>query len=83
MAFTDDHPPFSSANLDDYAVGQPLKARRHRRDTATIALVMLSENLAGRLVKPGPTGEAASELGGIVAAAGHQTSEQPLLFGGA
>jgi hypothetical protein len=43
---------------------------------------MLGEKLAGRLVEPGPTGKAASELGGIVPASGHQPSEQPFLFGG-
>src|SRR6516162_7140823 len=55
VAFADDHPPFSSADIDDQPIGKPLKARGRRRDAAAIALVMLGEKFARRLVEPCPT----------------------------
>ena len=56
--------------------GARIEAARRSIDLASETLTL------SRLVKPGPTGEAASQLGGIVPASGHQAGEQPFLFGG-
>jgi len=46
MAFTGDHSPFQTTDLDNRPLGEPLKARRHRRDAAAIALMMFGKKLA-------------------------------------
>ena len=82
MALANDHSPFPPANFYDQPVGKPPKARRNRRDTAAIALVMFGKKLARRFVESCPTGKVTAQSARIVGAPGHQASEQPLLFTG-
>ena len=71
MAFADDDPPLPSADLDHHPVGEPPKARRHRRDAAAVAVLPLAEELARRRVEPGATGEIAAQRREILGAAAH------------
>ena len=67
-----------------HTVGMPLKARGHGRDTATIALVMLGEKFARRLVEPCTTSKVTAQRAGIVldsatgvsAVAGHRATRK-------
>ena len=80
MAFADDHPPLSSTDFDGHPVGQPLKTRRHRGNTAAIALFPLAEELDRRRVEPGTAGEVAARGGEIIITAAHHAGKQPFFF---
>ena len=81
MAFADDDPPFPTADLDRHPVGKPPKARRHRRDTAAIAVFPLAEELDRCRVEPRTMSKTAAQRGKILVAAAHHPGEQPFLFG--
>ena len=81
MAFPDDDPPFPSADLDRHPVGKPLKARRHRWDTAAVAFLPLAEELSFRVVETGAAREIAPHRGEILGSMAHHPSGQPFLLG--
>src|SRR5258708_25834294 len=80
MALADDHPPFSSTDFDGHPVGQPLKTRRHRGNTAAIALFPLAEELDRRRVEPGMAGGGAGGGGRKHHHSGSPPRQQPSLF---